>query len=100
MKMNDPVPQFTHFVTALKANHPNLAYLHLVEPRIDGDAEIIDGSEQESNDFIRTIWQPRPLITAGGYARESALKTAEEKGDIIAFGRFYISNVSISSYLT
>lgn len=47
----------------------------------------------QSNDFIREIWRPRPLISAGGYNRELALKVAETKGDLIAFGRFFISNV-------
>jgi NADPH2 dehydrogenase len=100
MKMVDPIPQFTHFVTSLKSKHPNLAYIHLVEPRIDGSIEIEDSNgkyDGESNDFIRAIWEPRPLISAGGYTRESALKTVEEKGGLVAFGRFYTSNVSLVS---
>ncbi|KAI0826127.1 hypothetical protein BC629DRAFT_1586969 [Irpex lacteus] len=45
-----------------------------------------------SNDFIRTIWKPRPFISAGGYSRELAIKAAEEKEDLVAFGRHYIPN--------
>jgi NADPH2 dehydrogenase len=100
MKMADPVPQFTHFVTSLKSKHPNLAYIHLIEPRISAGNDVEDPNEEhhvESNDFIRAIWQPRPLISAGGFSRESALNTAEEKGGLIAFGRFYISNVGLLS---
>jgi NADPH2 dehydrogenase len=94
MKMANPVPQFSHFVTSLKSKHPTLAYLHVVEPRIDGVTEVLGTSgEHESNDFIRAIWKSRPLISAGGYTREGALKRAE-RGELIAFGRFYISNVS------
>lgn len=48
----------------------------------------------QSNDFIRDIWAPRPIVSAGGYTRDIALEVAEEKGDIIAFGRPFISNVS------
>jgi len=33
-----------------------------------------------------------PLIVAGGYTRETALKVAEEHGNLVAFGRLYISN--------
>lgn len=95
MKMDDPGPQFTYFVSALKSKHPNLAYLHLIEPRINGYKEATHGSSNESNDFVRAIWKPLPLIVAGGYTRESALKTAEENGDLVAFGQFYISNVGL-----
>lgn len=48
----------------------------------------------QSNDFLREIWSPRPVITAGGYDRDLALEVAEAKGDLIAFGRPFISNVS------
>jgi hypothetical protein len=47
----------------------------------------------QSNDFIREIWQPRPLISAGAYNRDLAIRAAET-GDLIAFGRAYIPNVS------
>ncbi|KAF7344506.1 putative inactive dehydrogenase EasA [Mycena sanguinolenta] len=33
-----------------------------------------------------------PLISAGGYTRETAIAAAEEKGDLIAFSRPYIAN--------
>jgi NADPH2 dehydrogenase len=93
MKMANPVPQYSHFVATLKSKHPTLAYLHVIEPRIDGTIEaVVQSGEHESNDFIRAIWKPRPLISAGGYTRQGALKRAE-KGELIAFGRFYISNV-------
>ncbi|KAL1690560.1 hypothetical protein GGG16DRAFT_55350 [Schizophyllum commune] len=94
MRMEDPIPQFTYFVKELKARHPDFAYIHLVEPRVIGienrDEKDIDPREQ--NDFLRAIWAPKALISAGGYNRELALKIAEEKGDLIAFGRFFISN--------
>ncbi|KAI5886287.1 FMN-linked oxidoreductase, partial [Schizophyllum commune H4-8] len=94
MRMKDPAPQFTHFVTELRARHPDLAYLHLIEPRAEGymsrHAEDIEAGE--SNDFLRAIWAPKPFISAGAYTRETAIKTAEEKGDIIAVGRYFISN--------
>lgn len=47
----------------------------------------------QSNDFIRKIWLPRPLISAGRYTRESAIARAEETGELTAFGRLFISNV-------
>ena len=102
--MNDPKPQFAYFIEQLKAPHPSLAYVHLVEPARgpsivpngprhgEGDpAELL----KESNDFIRKIWAPRPLISCTENTRETALEVAEKKGDIIGFGRLFISNVSL-----
>jgi NADPH2 dehydrogenase len=94
MRMADPVPQFSHFVRSLVAAHPDLAYLHAIEPRVfDG---LTNGDE--SNDFLRAIWAPRPFVSSGGYTRALALKVAEEKGDIISFGRYFISNVGTGSW--
>ncbi|RDB18129.1 putative inactive dehydrogenase EasA [Hypsizygus marmoreus] len=91
MGMADPIPQFTYFVTQLRIQYPTLAYLHVVEPRISGSVDRV-ASAHESNDFIRAIWKPLPYITAGAYTRESALQTAEETGELVTFGRLYISN--------
>ncbi|KAG5639952.1 hypothetical protein DXG03_002154 [Asterophora parasitica] len=90
MGVADPVPQFTHVVTALRDAHPSLAYLHVIEPRVSG-AEDREQHAHESNDFIRAIWQGKPYITAGGYTLASALD-AGERGELVAFGRLYISN--------
>ncbi|KAJ7608661.1 hypothetical protein FB45DRAFT_762961 [Roridomyces roridus] len=92
---SDPVPTFTYLVTELRDRYPNLAYLHVVEARSDSLATFkhtIEAVREGSNDFIREIWGARPLISAGGYARETALSVAEEKGDLIAFCRSYIAN--------
>ena len=96
MRMANPIPQFSYFVKELKSRHPDLAYIHVVEPRVHGPETIQDKDidARESNDFLREIWGARPYISAGAYTRELALQTAQEKGDLIAFGRYYISNVS------
>ena len=92
----DPVPQFSYFVEQLVARHPALAYVHVVEARVNGYMTVPpeEYDPRKSNDFIRKIWQPRPLVSAGGYLRNTAIEVAEQKGDLIAFGRHYISNVS------
>ena len=96
MGMSDPLPQFTHIVQALKDQHPDLAYLHLIEPGVAGaaDADETRATVHQSNDVFREIWAPRPFITAGGFTRESAIAYAD-KGNIIAFGRLFISNVRL-----
>ncbi|TFK30966.1 hypothetical protein BDQ12DRAFT_619841, partial [Crucibulum laeve] len=101
MRMGDPVTQFSHLVTALRDAYPHLSYLHVIEARIGGDDEKdrVDNEKDrvgknESNDFIRKIWGPKRLVSAGGFTRDGAIKHAEETGELIAFGRYYISNVS------
>ncbi|KAF8996310.1 hypothetical protein BDQ17DRAFT_1429759 [Cyathus striatus] len=91
MGMSNPIPQFTHFIQALKESHPNLAYLHIVEPRLDPENGIQVVHTDSSNDFIRDIWAPKVLITAGGYDRDSAIRDAE-RGELVSFGRWFIAN--------
>ncbi|KAF8957177.1 hypothetical protein BDZ97DRAFT_1737829 [Flammula alnicola] len=91
MKMKDPKPQFSHFIGSVGAAYPNISYVHAVEPDTP--------SEVESNDFIRNIWAPRPLITCGNYTRETAIERADTKGDLIAFGKHYISNPDLATRL-
>ncbi|KAJ7753284.1 hypothetical protein B0H14DRAFT_2979931 [Mycena olivaceomarginata] len=78
MGMADPVPIYSHIVSELKLLHPTLAY--------------IDNAGQ-SNDFIRDIWGDRPLISGGGFTRDSGIKLAEErKNSLVAYGRHFIAN--------
>lgn len=98
MKMTDPRPTFAYLATALRDKHPKLAYLHAVESRVAGFADQTSNPD-ENNDFLRQIWnggeggEERIFITAGGYTRDSSLRTAEDKGGLVAFGRQFISNV-------
>ncbi|KAJ7739255.1 hypothetical protein DFH07DRAFT_870440 [Mycena maculata] len=95
MTWTDPIPTFSYVIAQLAARHPRLAYLHLIEPRINGDSreeiEATGGGAHESNDALAALWAPRPLIRAGGFTRAGALKAAE-RGELVAFGRFFISN--------
>lgn len=103
MGMPDPRPTFAYLVTALRDKHPKLAYLHVTEPRVGGDKDAAQPREG-NNDFLREIWntggggEERVFISAGGYTRETALRTAEDKGGLIAFGRPYISNVRLPAF--
>lgn len=96
MRMDDPKPTFSYFVSSLASKHPKLAYIHVVEPRVFGNRTLeSEPPAEESNDFLREIWAPRPFIAAGGFTRERAIDQANAKGDLIAFGRHYISNVGL-----
>ncbi|OSX62181.1 hypothetical protein POSPLADRAFT_1143134 [Postia placenta MAD-698-R-SB12] len=91
MRMEDPKPTFSYFVSRIAESHPEFAYVHLVEPRVSGgtDRTVL---AHESNDFLRTIWAPRLLISAGGFTRDTALEASEKTGELVAFGRLFISN--------
>ncbi|KAL4883797.1 hypothetical protein BJY04DRAFT_24639 [Aspergillus karnatakaensis] len=90
MGMRDPIPQFSDII--LKAKVLDLAYLHLVEGRIDG-AE--DADRPGGLNFAYKIWD-RPVLVAGGYTPERARRLAEEeypdKDIVVVFGRHFISN--------
>ncbi|KAJ7706926.1 hypothetical protein B0H17DRAFT_972881 [Mycena rosella] len=88
--MADPKPTYSYLVKEIRAQHPQLSYIHLLESHGDDSAT----RDAESNDFIREIWGNRRLISAGGYSddREKGFRVAEEKGDIIAYSRAFIAN--------
>ncbi|KIJ16015.1 hypothetical protein PAXINDRAFT_75914 [Paxillus involutus ATCC 200175] len=102
MKMPNPRTTFAYLATALRDKHPNMAYLHVTESRVDTD---LPGNGDEVNDFLREIWNSgeggknRVFISAGGYTRDTALSTAEELGGLVAFGRLYISNPDLPARL-
>ncbi|KAK0455301.1 uncharacterized protein EV420DRAFT_1272875 [Desarmillaria tabescens] len=93
MTMADPKPTFSYLTNEIKRRYPNFAYLHAVEPRIVGST-FRDEHEirpQEENDFLRNLWAPKPFISSG-HRKETAIEAADEKGDLVAFGRLFISN--------
>ncbi|KAG8845678.1 hypothetical protein FRB91_001564 [Serendipita sp. 411] len=93
MREKDPIPLFSHFIEQLRDRYPRLAYIHLIEPRIDGDySSRVSGTSQESNDFARKLWGDRPYISAGGYQPNTAKEAVEKHGGLVAFGRLFISN--------
>jgi len=94
--MEDPIPQFAHIVSTLKTRFPSLAYLHVVEPNVHGDKTHHGAKTTDSNNFIRTIWAPKRLITAGGYSRDLVSQLAEEyPNEMFAFGKYFLSNVRL-----
>jgi NADPH2 dehydrogenase len=97
MRSPDPIAQFSYLVHQLR-KHSNLAYLHVVESGISGNVNV-DAPPQSRNDPLRQIWceedKNAVFIIAGGYTRQTAIETAEEKGGLVALGRLFIPNVSI-----
>jgi NADPH2 dehydrogenase len=94
MGMKNPIPTFSHFVTELRRRQPDLAYLHVIDSRMDDtkpDTDVVP-----SIDFARHLWKGKPLIVAGNFDPTSALAEAERHEDtLVAFGRYFISNVRL-----
>ncbi|KAG0150837.1 hypothetical protein CROQUDRAFT_37517 [Cronartium quercuum f. sp. fusiforme G11] len=92
----DPMAVFVPFVETLLQRVPKLAYVHVVESRIIGST---DATEAEARSIapMRTAVSNcshgfTRFISAGGYTPTTALEAAEKNGDLIVFGRFFISN--------
>ncbi|CCO28593.1 Festuclavine dehydrogenase subunit FgaOx3 OS=Neosartorya fumigata (strain ATCC MYA-4609 / Af293 / CBS 101355 / FGSC A1100) GN=fgaOx3 PE=3 SV=1 [Rhizoctonia solani AG-1 IB] len=97
MGMKNPVPTYTHIIAGLAEKHPELAYIHMIEPGInsadDGTTQELDEGVTASNDFAFQIWSPRTYLTGGGYNHKSAPKTADKlENTAIVIGRLFISN--------
>lgn len=90
MSDSDPKALFTHVVQEL--NSFDLVYLHLVEPRIQGNQDVADPDWALSSQYFRSIYKGT-IISAGGYTRETAEATLiAGHADLIAFGRDFIAN--------
>jgi NADPH2 dehydrogenase len=96
MGMEDPLPTFTALVERVRDAHPNFAYIHVVEPRVDGiiDSDVTNENRAHSNDVLRKAWGDRSYIAAGGMDGVAASKMVEKYGGLVAFGRHFIANVS------
>ncbi|KAF0747642.1 hypothetical protein AaE_007647 [Aphanomyces astaci] len=92
---SDPINTWT---TLLKKLNPlNLAYVHLVEPRIPGSWDRVPNPEELNLRPFREAYDG-VLIVAGGHSAATA-EAAVKRGDadLVAFGRDFISNPDLPS---
>jgi len=92
MRMKDPVPQFSYLARAMA--ELKLAYVHVVESRIAGNADV--EATDQLDFFLEAYGKASPVIIAGGYKPASAQEAVDRKYKdyeaIIGFGRPFISN--------
>lgn len=92
MRMADPVPTFTYLAEQMKAFR--LAYAHVVESRIAGNADV--EATDQLDFFLQAYGNASPVVIAGGYKPDSAREAADVKykdyDAVIGFGRPFISN--------
>jgi NADPH2 dehydrogenase len=89
MKMEEPIPQFTDVMK--KLSPLNLAYVHLVESRIAGNADIESSERLEP---LIDLWNG-PILIAGGFKPDSSKRLVDEENKnrdiVVVFGRYFIS---------
>lgn len=91
MSDSDPQALFSNLVGQL--DRYNLAYIHIVEPRIDNGAP--EGQNLTAG-FFRSVYSGT-IVAAGGHDKESGEATiASGDADLIAYGRWYISNPDLA----
>lgn len=89
MSDSDPYGLFDYVAEEL--NKFDLAYLHIIEPRIAGN-KLIEAKGPVASERLRKIFRGT-VIAAGGFEPDSA-ETAVKSGvaDLIAFGRHFLAN--------
>ncbi|KAI8889840.1 FMN-linked oxidoreductase [Backusella circina FSU 941] len=87
-----PYETWGYLVQSIQNNHPDLGYIHFIEPRLDKN---MDGHKETENtlDPFRKIWKG-PFISAGSYTHDVNLasETVKRTGNLIGFGRLFIAN--------
>ena len=108
MREEKPIPTFSCLLSQIKVRQPKISYVHVnghTEELPQGISAAEDtvvkereaDIERPSTEPLRTIWKSEPnpgvFITCEGHTPERAYIFSKEKGDLVAFAKWYISNV-------
>jgi len=94
--MSDSNAKATFSYVAEALNRFNLAYLHIVEPRVDKNETLDEPLTDLTSGYFRSIFKGT-LISAGGYDRELGnAAIASGDADLVAYGRLYIANPDLA----
>lgn len=97
--MSDSDPAATFAYLAEKLNRFDLAYLHIIEPRVGGADDIELNVPAVASKSLRGIFKG-PILAAGGFSKETAEQIiAAGDADLVAFGRLFISNPDLPERL-
>jgi N-ethylmaleimide reductase len=97
MSDSDPAALFDY--VAAQLNERKLAYLHLIEPRINGNAEVAEGLAPVAAAQLRKSYSGT-IIAAGGFDAESAEAIIQRgDADLVAFGRHFLANPDLPKRL-
>ncbi|CAO3651658.1 unnamed protein product [Cunninghamella blakesleeana] len=97
----DRVGTWSYVTEQLQKNHPNLAYIHFVEPRLNLLEDVNDATNEEKTiddvetlDYFRKIWKG-PFIAGGNYTsnyKDAYEVTEKYPNSLVSFGRAFIAN--------
>ncbi len=96
--MHDSDPQALFGFVARALGERGIAYIHVIEPRVTGNAETGDQTPVAAG-MIRRIFGG-PVIAAGGFDGPGAeVIVAAGDADLVAFGRHFIANPDLPERL-
>lgn len=99
--MGDEDPESLFRLVATRLDQCDLAYLHVVQPEIAGNATLAaaDPNRRAIVRMIRDLYQGT-LIVCGGYDYRKATRAIEIEGvDLVAFGRLFLANPDLPARL-
>jgi N-ethylmaleimide reductase len=90
--MSDSHPEATFAYVAERLNQYELAYLHIIEPRVKGNETVLEDMPPVAAEQLRKVFKGN-ILAAGGFDADSA-EVIVEKGiaDLVAFGRSFLAN--------
>ena len=100
-EMHDSNPEALFGYVAEQLNSLDLAYLHVIEPRVAGDVTKENGENEAvvASKFLRKIYKGT-ILAAGGFNGESAEEIlVKGDADLVAIGRMFTSNPDLPSRL-
>jgi N-ethylmaleimide reductase len=96
MHDSNPEALFTYVARELKQRR--IAYLHIIEPRVAGNAEVGDQTPVAAA-LLKPVFGG-PVIAAGGFDGAGANAVVEAgDADLVAFGRHFIANPDLPERL-
>jgi N-ethylmaleimide reductase len=99
--MSDSNPERLFGYVAEQLNRFDLAYLHVIEPRIEGDVtkENAEDDEAVASKYLRKIFKGT-ILAAGGFDGNSAEEIlVNGDADLVAIGRMFTSNPDLPDRL-
>ena len=90
--MSDSNPTALFGYLAQQLNRFDLAYLHIIEPRVKGNIVIEEGQAPVAAQQLRHVFNGK-IIAAGGFEPDTAEAVVESgDADLVAFGRHFVAN--------
>ncbi len=97
--VRDSDPRATYGWLAERLSGLGLGYLHIIDPRIRGDATLHEGRDPVAAAFIRQHYDGT-IIAAGGFDGPEAKQIIERgDADFVAFARWFSSNPDLPERL-